>query len=87
MIEILATSRSGEEIKIAAEPRGSLMQALHEVTALNVRADCGGNAACATSHVFVRSDWTEQVGPPTSEDESDLLDGLLNTTAHSRLSC
>jgi 2Fe-2S ferredoxin len=87
LIEIIATSRSGNEQKISAEPRGSLMQVLRDVAALEVRADCGGSAACATCHVFVRSDWTDLVGGAASEDEEELLDGLLCTTSQSRLSC
>lgn len=87
MIKILATSRDGNEVKVPAEPTGSLMQVLRDIPELNVRADCGGNAACATCHVFIRSDWTTVVGPPLSDDEVDMLDGLLSTTAQSRLAC
>jgi 2Fe-2S ferredoxin len=49
--------------------------------------ECGGSISCATCHVWVRDEWTDEVGP--AEDlEDDLLDlGVSERRAGSRLSC
>jgi 2Fe-2S ferredoxin len=87
VIHIIATSRSGTELKIAAEPRDTLMQVLRNELELGVRADCGGNASCATCHVFIRSDWIDVIGEPHGDDERELLDGLVYAGPLSRLAC
>ena len=50
-------------------------------------ADCGGEASCATCHVFVDSTWTDRVGGP-GLDEDDMLEFTACTRQpNSRLSC
>ena len=46
---------------------------------------CGGNCACTTCHVVVRSG--EQNLSPMEEDEEDRLFGAADLTLHSRLAC
>ncbi|MGJ4927327.1 2Fe-2S iron-sulfur cluster-binding protein [Bradyrhizobium sp. HKCCYLS2038] len=50
-------------------------------------AECGGNAVCATCHVYVDDTWTAKLGP-VSDDEDALLDGTAaERLPNSRLSC
>ncbi|WP_055696656.1 MULTISPECIES: 2Fe-2S iron-sulfur cluster-binding protein [Streptomyces] len=50
-------------------------------------AQCGGNAQCATCHVYVADDGADRLGPMRS-DEDDLLDFTASPRRPtSRLSC
>ncbi len=52
-----------------------------------ILGECGGNAMCATCHVYVDPAWTDRL-PPMSETEDGLLDGAAaERTSLSRLSC
>ena len=50
-------------------------------------AECGGNAICATCHVYVDENWIGRLAA-MSEDENALLDGVAaERQPTSRLSC
>ena len=51
-----------------------------------IDGDCGGNAACATCHVYVAEEWLAKTGARTEAEEAmlDLADGLQ---PNSRLAC
>lgn len=50
-------------------------------------AECGGNAMCATCHVYVDGDWQARL-PAMTADEDALLDGAAaDRLPNSRLSC
>jgi 2Fe-2S ferredoxin len=50
-------------------------------------AECGGNAMCATCHVYVDESWIEKL-PERSAVEDELLDSTAcDRTDTSRLSC
>lgn len=50
-------------------------------------AECGGNAMCATCHVYVDPNWIGELGV-VSDEEDALLDGVAaERSATSRLSC
>ena len=51
-----------------------------------IDGDCGGNAACATCHVYVDAAWAPQM-PPISEMEEAMLDLADTRRATSRLAC
>ncbi|MFT5390551.1 MAG: 2Fe-2S ferredoxin [Gammaproteobacteria bacterium] len=53
-----------------------------------IDADCGGECACATCHVYIDSAWIEAVGPiPTGSTEESMLSFAAVTEETSRLSC
>jgi 2Fe-2S ferredoxin len=53
-----------------------------------IDADCGGEAACATCHVFVQQDWMDVVGPPEpGSAEESMLSFAEGVGPSSRLSC
>lgn len=51
-----------------------------------IDGDCGGNAACATCHVYIAEGWEDRTGSRSENEEAmlDLADGLA---ANSRLAC
>src|SRR5437763_16846339 len=50
-------------------------------------AECGGNAVCATCHVYVDEAWLPKLAA-VAADEDDLLDGTASERRpNSRLSC
>lgn len=51
-----------------------------------IDGDCGGNAACATCHIYVDTAWTAKTGG-TSELEDAMLDLADGKQDNSRLAC
>lgn len=70
----------GSTISVDAETGVSVMQAATMNDVDGIVAECGGNAMCATCHVYVESHLDQL--PEMSDDE----DALLYSTAAERLS-
>ncbi|MGO9358428.1 MAG: 2Fe-2S iron-sulfur cluster-binding protein [Xanthobacteraceae bacterium] len=73
--------------RIEANVGDSAMQVAvtHGVT--EIVAECGGNAMCATCHVYVDGEWIGRL-PAVTADEDSLLDGVAaERRPNSRLSC
>ena len=53
-----------------------------------IDADCGGECACATCHVYVDEAWLDRTGLPEPESmEASMLSFAAVTEPNSRLSC
>jgi 2Fe-2S ferredoxin len=84
---VIFRSPDGTQRKIDAPAGSSLMQAAVSNGVEGIVAECGGNAACATCHVYVDASQADLMGPP-----NDVEDEMLDFTAAerrpgSRLSC
>jgi 2Fe-2S ferredoxin len=67
----------GESAMLAATKRGLD----------GIVAECGGNAMCATCHVYVDDQWIARLAA-VSDEEDALLDGTASERqSNSRLSC
>ncbi len=64
----------------------SVMRGAVENGIRGIDADCGGECACATCHVFVREDWLAAVGP-RGEQEAAMLEFAATLRPNSRLAC
>lgn len=86
MIGIDVTDRNGSGRRVDWEPGQSLMEALRD-NDFPILASCGGNASCATCHVFLPKRIVELLGE-RSEDELELLEETeFYDPERSRLSC
>jgi len=53
-----------------------------------IDADCGGECACATCHVYVDPAWLERIGlPEPGSMEASMLSFAAAAAPNSRLSC
>ena len=64
----------------------SVMRGAVDNNVPGIDADCGGECACATCHVYVDEAWREKVGGPSPMEE-DMLDFGYDVKPSSRLSC
>jgi 2Fe-2S ferredoxin len=68
-------------------PEGrSVMQGAVDNNIPGIDADCGGECACATCHVFVDEAWLAATGTP-GEQEASMLGFAATALPNSRLSC
>ena len=61
--------------------RGAVLNAV-----AGIDADCGGECACATCHVYVDDAWKEKVGSP-NEQEASMLGSIRPTAATKARAC
>ena len=66
----------------------SLMRGAINNNVPGIDADCGGECACATCHVYVDAAWLDKVGlPKPGSQEASMLSFAAVTQPDSRLSC
>lgn len=71
---------------VEAEPGWKLMEVAVDNAIPGIDGDCGGEAACATCHVYVAQQWRDATGERT-DDEQAMLDNTFGVREESRLSC
>jgi 2Fe-2S ferredoxin len=77
----------GRAQRVDASDGESAMQAATRHDVGGILAECGGNAMCATCHVYVEEGWLARL-PAIGDDEDALLDGAAaERRTNSRLSC
>lgn len=69
-------------------PEGvSLMQVATGAGLRGILADCGGQASCATCHVYVDAAWAARLPPPRPHEAAMLESTACERLPTSRLSC
>jgi ferredoxin, 2Fe-2S len=87
MTSIIFTHPDGRNERIEAGDAESAMLAATSRGVDGILAECGGNAMCATCHVYVDEGWLDRL-PAMDSDEDALLDGAAaERRPNSRLSC
>ncbi len=87
MPKVTYVGLDGQERTVEAVDGESVMAAAVKNGIPGIIGECGGNASCATCHVWVRNEFLPLVGEP-NETEEDLLEmGVSDRRDSSRLSC
>lgn len=83
MVAITYVENGGTEHTVETTVGETLMSAAVAKNVPGIDADCGGNCACATCHLYV----TEALALQITEAEKDMLTIADNVTELSRLGC
>jgi 2Fe-2S ferredoxin len=83
---VTITDTAGRTRTIEADIGRSLMEVIRNGEFDDLLALCGGCCSCATCHVIVDPQDVARL-TPMGPDENDLLDGAMERTPTSRLSC
>jgi 2Fe-2S ferredoxin len=86
MAKIIYIEHNGTEHNVEVEQDYSVMEGAVNNNIPGIDADCGGQCACATCHVFVDAAWGDRVGIP-NEMERSMLEFTDGLTPQSRLAC
>jgi 2Fe-2S ferredoxin len=77
---------NGREHKVEVPLGHSVMQGAVDNAIPGIDADCGGECACATCHVFVDPAWLGRTGTPDAQEKS-MVSFASTAQANSRLAC
>lgn len=86
MVQITYIEFDGQKHQVDVPPGQSVMEGAVRSGVPGIDADCGGNCACATCHVFIDPAWEGKLTAPL-EDERSMLEYVQNAKPNSRLSC
>jgi 2Fe-2S ferredoxin len=85
--KVIYVGEAGDQRAVDATVGESVMATAVKNGVPGIIGECGGNASCATCHVWVDDAFIPLVGTP-GETEEDLLDlGVADRREGSRLSC
>jgi 2Fe-2S ferredoxin len=88
MPKVIYITASGSEYTVNVDSGTSAMEGALQNNVPGIDGDCGGNAACATCHVYVDAAWQAKAGTPGEGNELQMLtltDGYVPDS--SRLAC
>ena len=86
MTKLTFVAHDGTRFDVEAENGSTVMENAIRNGVPGIEAECGGACACATCHVYVHEQWTDEVGEPEAMEE-DMLDFAYDVRPNSRLSC
>lgn len=87
MPKITYIEADGTEHVVDAPEGISAMEAALTNDVPGIDGDCGGQAACATCHVFVDPDWIDRTGRADPEVELPMIELSEGVQDNSRLAC
>ena len=87
MPTVTYTQPNGTQRTLEVEEGTTLMRAAVSNGIDGIIGECGGQAMCATCHVYVRPEYAQSL-PELSDDEDEMLDcATAERTDSSRLAC
>jgi 2Fe-2S ferredoxin len=85
MPQVTYIEHDGTAHQVELEEGLSVMRGAADNGVPGIDADCGGECACATCHVFVDEAWLARTGTP-GEQEASMLSFAATAQPNSRLS-
>jgi 2Fe-2S ferredoxin len=86
MPSVTYIEHNGTEHRVEVPSGLSVMRGAVDNNIPGIDADCGGECACATCHVYVDDAWLAKTGAQ-GEQEKSMLSFAATAQANSRLSC
>jgi 2Fe-2S ferredoxin len=86
MPKVTYIEHNGAEHVVEVPVGKTVMQGAVDNNVPGIDADCGGECACATCHVFVDPAWEAKTGT-ANEQEASMLSFAATKQDNSRLSC
>lgn len=87
MNKITYIESNGTEHTVFAQDGTTAMEAARDNGVPGIGGYCGGQASCATCHVYVEAPWLNVTGRADPEVELALLEPSGGTQENSRLAC
>ena len=88
MAKITYVEHNGAAHTVEVAAGKSVMQGAVDHNVPGIDADCGGECACATCHVYIDAAWLPTIGlPALGSQEASMLSFAAVTQPDSRLSC
>ena len=88
MPEVTYIEFNGTEHRVEVPVGTTLMRGAVNNNVPGIDADCGGECACATCHVYVEAEWLDKTGlPEPGSQEAAMLSFAAVAQPNSRLSC
>ncbi|HET7880261.1 MAG TPA: 2Fe-2S iron-sulfur cluster-binding protein [Acetobacteraceae bacterium] len=88
MPKVTYVEYNGTEHQVDVPVGTSVMRGAVDNNVPGIDADCGGECACATCHVYVDAAWLDKIGlPVTGSQEASMLSFAAVAQPDSRLSC
>ena len=88
MPKVTYIEHNGTEHQVEVPVGLSLMRGAVNNAVPGIDADCGGECACATCHVYVEAEWLDKTGlPEPGSQEAAMLSFAAVAQPNSRLSC
>lgn len=86
MVRLTFLEHDGKAHVVEAVEGETLMRAALDNNVPGIVGECGGELACATCHCYLDTALSEAI-EPIGNDETAMLEGALDVTRESRLSC
>lgn len=88
MPKVTYIEHDGAEHQVDVPVGLSVMRGAVDNNVPGIDADCGGECACATCHVYVDPEWLPKTGTPEpGSQEASMLSFAAAAEPNSRLSC
>ncbi|BBY61906.1 2Fe-2S iron-sulfur cluster-binding protein [Mycolicibacterium helvum] len=87
MPKIIYVSTAGDTHTLDIPTGTRVMQAAIAAGIEEIVGECGGQAMCATCHVYVDEPWAGKLPPLSAEEDAMLTETVSPRTDASRLSC